>query len=91
MGDATAGKPSDVRLPDWSALLPAGAGFLTPTGQPRRLGDGFYEQRLVSDQILASSGQRFLENYNDYDVQYKALMAEGARFAQLSGLKVGRR
>ncbi len=89
MGDATAGKPSDVRLPDWSALLPAGAGFLTPTGQPRRLGDGFYEQRLVSDQILASSGQRFLENYNDYDAQYKALMAEGARFAQLSGLKVG--
>ncbi|MGE4438956.1 hemagglutinin repeat-containing protein, partial [Achromobacter sp.] len=89
MGDATAGKPSDARLPDWSALLPPGAGFLTPTGQPRRLGDGFYEQKLVSDQILASSGQRFLENYSDYDAQYKALMTEGARFAQRSGLKVG--
>ncbi len=90
MGAATAGKePSDARLSDWSALLPPGAGFLTPTGQPRRLGDGFYEQRLVSDQILASSGQRFLENYSDYDAQYKALMTEGARFGQLNGLKVG--
>ncbi|QQB36310.1 hemagglutinin repeat-containing protein [Achromobacter deleyi] len=90
MGDATTGnEPSDARLPDWSVLLPPGAGFLTSTGQPRRLGDGFYEQRLVSDQILASSGQRFLENYSDYDAQYKALMTEGARFAQLSGLKLG--
>ncbi|MFY2028824.1 hemagglutinin repeat-containing protein [Achromobacter xylosoxidans] len=90
MGDATADKgPSDARLPDWKALLPAGAGFLTPSGQPRRLGDGFYEQKLVSDQILASSGQRFLKNYSDYDAQYKALMAEGARFAQLTGLTVG--
>ena len=69
--------------------FPPSAGLLTPTGQPRRLGDGFYEQKLVSDQILASSGQRFLENYSDYDAQYKALMAEGARFAQRNGLKVG--
>ncbi|CAB3913720.1 hypothetical protein LMG26846_05154 [Achromobacter insuavis] len=81
--------PSDARLADWDALFPPSAGFLTPTGQPRRLGDGFYEQKLVSDQILASSGQRLLENYSDYDAQYKALMAEGARFAQRNGLKVG--
>ena len=90
IGAATTDKgPSDVRRPDRDALFPASAGFLTPTGQPRRLGDGFYEQKLVSDQILASSGQRFLENYSDYDAQYKALMAEGARFAQRNGLKVG--
>ncbi|CUJ44435.1 Filamentous hemagglutinin [Achromobacter ruhlandii] len=90
IGAATAVKdPANARLPDWDALAPAGAGFLTPSGQPRRLGDGFLEQKLVSDQILASSGQRFLENYSDYDAQYKALMTEGARFAQRSGLKVG--
>ncbi|WP_162876242.1 hemagglutinin repeat-containing protein [Achromobacter insuavis] len=90
IGAATPDKaPSDARPPDRDALFPASAGFLTPTGQPRRLGDGFYEQKLVSDQILASSGQRFLENYSDYDAQYKALMAEGARFAQRNGLKVG--
>ena len=90
IGAATTGKgSSDARPPDWDALFPASAGFLTPTGQPRRLGDGFYEQKLVSDQILASSGQRFLENYSDYDAQYKALMAEGARFAQRNGLKIG--
>ncbi|CAB3857225.1 hypothetical protein LMG26841_02269 [Achromobacter dolens] len=90
IGAATTGKgSSDARPPNWDALFPASAGFLTPTGQPRRLGDGFYEQKLVSDQILASSGQRFLENYSDYDAQYKALMAEGARFAQRNGLKIG--
>ncbi len=90
IGAATTGKgSSDARPPDWDALFPASAGFLTPTGQPRRLGDGFYEQKLVSDQILASSGQRFLENYSDYDAQYKALMAEGARFAQRNGPKIG--
>lgn len=90
IGAATTGKgSSDARPPDWDALFPASAEFLTPTGQPRRLGDGFYEQKLVSDQILASSGQRFLKNYSDYDAQYKALMAEGARFAQRNGLKIG--
>ncbi|WP_175212086.1 hypothetical protein, partial [Achromobacter mucicolens] len=41
-----------------NALIPAGAKFLTPSGEPRRLGDGFYEQKLVSDQILATTGQR---------------------------------
>ncbi|MFP3710831.1 hypothetical protein SB783_43410, partial [Paraburkholderia sp. SIMBA_009] len=48
IGAATTGKASsDARPPDWDALFPASAGFLTPTGQPRRLGDGVYEQKLV--------------------------------------------
>ena len=40
------------RLGSWDALIPPGAKFLTPSGQPKRLGDGFYEQKAVSDQIL---------------------------------------
>ncbi|MFY0480946.1 hypothetical protein, partial [Achromobacter marplatensis] len=60
-----------------NALLPAGAKFLTPSGQPRRLGDGFYEQKLVADQILATTGQRFLEGFGNNDSQYKQLLANG--------------
>ncbi|MGE8657767.1 MAG: hemagglutinin repeat-containing protein [Achromobacter sp.] len=75
----------------WDDLIPPGAKFLTPAGQPRRLGDGFHEQKVVSDQILATSGQRFLENYSNQDAQYKALLAAGARFAQAHGIKLGAR
>lgn len=72
-----------------NALIPAGAKFLTPSGQPRRLGDGFYEQKLVADQILATTGQRFLEGFSDNDSQYKQLLANGAQFAQDNGIKLG--
>ncbi|CAB3870568.1 hemagglutinin repeat-containing protein [Achromobacter animicus] len=72
-----------------NALIPAGAKFLTPSGQPRRLGDGFYEQKLVADQILATSGQRLLEGFGDNDSQYKQLLANGAQFALNNGIKLG--
>ncbi|WP_063580937.1 hemagglutinin repeat-containing protein [Achromobacter ruhlandii] len=75
----------------WYDLIPPGAKFLTPAGQPRRLGDGFHEQKVVSDQILATSGQRFLENYANQDAQYKALLAAGAWFARTHGVKLGAR
>ncbi len=87
-----AGDTSRVARPGgWDDLIPPGARFLTPSGQPRRLGDGFHEQKVVSDQILATSGQRFLENYSNQDAQYKALLAAGARFAQAHGVKLGAR
>ena len=41
----------------------------------------------MSDQILATTGQRFLEKYSDNDTQYKALLA--AKFAQDKGIKLG--
>ncbi|MDH1179669.1 hemagglutinin repeat-containing protein [Achromobacter mucicolens] len=72
-----------------NALIPAGAKFLTPSGQPRRLGDGFYEQKLVSDQILATTGQRFLDGFGENDSQYKQLLANGAQFALNNGIKLG--
>ena len=43
----------------------------------------------MSDQILATTGQRFLEKYSDNDTQYKALLAAGAKFAQDKGIKLG--
>ncbi|WP_313387883.1 hemagglutinin repeat-containing protein [Achromobacter aegrifaciens] len=80
---------SGARLGSWDSLVPAGAKFLTPSGQPKRLGDGFYEQKLVSDQILATTGQRFLDKYSDNDSQYKALLAAGAQFARDNGIQLG--
>lgn len=31
----------------------------------KRLGDGFYEQKLVNDQIIQLTGKRFLAGYQD--------------------------
>ncbi|WP_330935757.1 hemagglutinin repeat-containing protein, partial [Avibacterium paragallinarum] len=48
----------------------------------KRLGDGFYEQRLVNEQINQLTGQRFLANYlTDYQ-QYKALMDNAIYYAK---------
>lgn len=41
----------------------------------KRLGDGFYEQRLVREQIAELTGRRFLGGYANDEVQYQALMS----------------
>ena len=55
----------------------------------KRLGDGFYEQKLVRDQIAALTGRRFLNGYADDEVQYAALMNNGVSFAQKNNLIPG--
>ncbi|CUJ39469.1 Filamentous hemagglutinin [Achromobacter xylosoxidans] len=55
----------------------------------KRLGDGFYEQKLVAEQIMLASGQRFVGDYTDNETQYKALLTAGADFAVKFGLTVG--
>ncbi|MFY1958669.1 hemagglutinin repeat-containing protein [Achromobacter xylosoxidans] len=55
----------------------------------KRLGDGFYEQKLVAEQIMLATGQRFVGDYTDNESQYKALLAAGADFATQYGLTVG--
>ena len=47
----------------------------------KRLGDGFYEQRLVNEQINQLTGRRFLQGYSSDYEQYKALMDNGAQYA----------
>ncbi|WP_418889018.1 hemagglutinin repeat-containing protein [Pasteurella testudinis] len=55
----------------------------------KRLGDGFYEQRLINEQINQLTGRRFLDNYqSDYE-QYKALMDNGVKYAAQFGLIPG--
>mgnify|MGYP001157878514 CR=1 FL=1 len=55
----------------------------------KRLGDGFYEQQLVRDQITNLTGRRFLEGYSSNEAQYQALMDSGITFAQQYNLHVG--
>jgi filamentous hemagglutinin family protein len=60
-----------------------------PDKVPKRLGDGFYEQGLIRDQILNKSGQRYLDGYSDDMDEYKALMDAGVVYARETGLVPG--
>ncbi|WP_289997890.1 hemagglutinin repeat-containing protein, partial [Photorhabdus laumondii] len=55
----------------------------------KRLGDGFYEQRLVRDQITQLTGQRYLSGYNNDEAQFKALMDAGIVFGKQQQLTPG--
>ena len=57
--------------------------------QLKRLGDAFYEQRLVLDQITSLTGRRYLDDNSDAMAQYKALMDAGAETAQQFNLAIG--
>lgn len=46
------------------------------------LGDGFYEQRLINEQIAQLTGQRFLDGYASDEAQYQALMDAGLTYAK---------
>jgi filamentous hemagglutinin len=53
-----------------------------PQQAQKRLGDGYYEQKLILDQITQLTGKRFLGNYATNEAQYEALMNNGVTFAQ---------
>ncbi|KGQ65460.1 hemagglutinin repeat-containing protein [Gallibacterium anatis] len=55
----------------------------------KRLGDGYYEQRLVREQINRITGQQFLTGFTDYEIQYKALMDAGISVAKQFHLTPG--
>lgn len=55
----------------------------------KRLGDGFYEQRLINEQINQLTGRRFIQGYNNDLEQYKALMNNGVKYAKQFNLAVG--
>ncbi|WP_426575546.1 hemagglutinin repeat-containing protein (plasmid) [Xenorhabdus stockiae] len=55
----------------------------------KRLGDGFYEQRLIRDQIINLTGQRYLGGYQSDEDQFKALMNAGIRAQQAFNLTPG--
>ncbi|UXH80693.1 hemagglutinin repeat-containing protein [Roseateles amylovorans] len=60
-----------------------------PATTQKRLGDGFYEQRLVREQIGQLTGTTFLEGYADDEAMYRALLSNGASFAKAHELRPG--
>lgn len=60
-----------------------------PDKTMKRLGDGFYEQELVRQQIMELRGIRYLPGYTGDEEEYKALMESGAAFARKYDLKPG--
>ena len=64
---------------------------LPPNGDTvlKRLGDGFYEQQLIRNQVTNLTGQRYLNGFDDDNAQYKALMDAGIAFAREHNLTTG--
>lgn len=60
-----------------------------PSITQKRLGDGYYEQQYIRDQIMMLTGRYYLANYGDQDTQYKSLMDAGVTAAQTLNLRPG--
>jgi filamentous hemagglutinin len=60
-----------------------------PNNTLKRLGDGFYEQQLIDQQVMQLTGQRYLDGYGSDQTEYTALMNSGVTFAQKYHLTVG--
>lgn len=60
-----------------------------PNHMHKRLGDGYYEQKLVNEQINRLTGYRRLDGYNNDEEQFKALMNSGITAAKEFGLSLG--
>ncbi|MFX3581617.1 hemagglutinin, partial [Ralstonia mannitolilytica] len=60
-----------------------------PGATLKRIGDGFYEQQLIQQQIIRATGQRFIGDYTSNEDEYKALLANGVSAGKAFGLNVG--
>ncbi len=77
---------TDPRFADYRTWLSSdyllGQLGMDPTFMQKRLGDGFYEQRLIREQVAQLTGRRFLDGYANDEAQYRALMDAGLTYAQ---------
>ena len=55
----------------------------------KRLGDGFYEQELIRNQVTQLTGMRHLNGYSNDEEEDKALMDAGIAYAKEYNLKPG--
>ncbi len=60
-----------------------------PAITQKRLGDGFYEQRLVREQVGQLTGRRFLDGYANDEAQYQGLMSNAVTYATAHQLRPG--
>ncbi|WP_371748167.1 hemagglutinin repeat-containing protein [Cupriavidus sp. AcVe19-6a] len=62
---------------------------LDPAMTQKRLGDGWYEQKLIRDQVTQLTGRTYLAGYSDQMAEYQALMDSGLMYAKLFQLAPG--
>jgi filamentous hemagglutinin len=62
---------------------------LDPSATQKRLGDGFFEQQMIREQVASLTGKRFLDNFTSEQQEYQALMDAGITFAQQFHLRPG--
>ncbi|HND25767.1 MAG TPA: hemagglutinin repeat-containing protein, partial [Rhodocyclaceae bacterium] len=62
---------------------------MDPATTQKRLGDGFYEQKLIRDQVAQLTGRRFLDGYASDEAEYRALMDAGLTVAKDWNLRPG--
>jgi filamentous hemagglutinin len=60
-----------------------------PQATLKRVGDGFYEQRLMREQVAELTGRRFLAGHGSDEAQFLALMDAGIAYAQALDLRPG--
>ncbi len=84
---------TDPRFTDRNLWL--GSDFMTssmsfdPAISQKRLGDGFYEQKLIREQVAQLTGRRFLGDYTSDQEEYQALMTNGLTTASTLNLRPG--
>ncbi|MGC4062135.1 MAG: hemagglutinin repeat-containing protein [Aquabacterium sp.] len=82
--------PKFANLRQWlSSDYMLGQLSIDPSTVQKRLGDGFYEQSLVQDQVAQLTGRRFLDGYSTDDAQYRALLDNGVTTARAMNLRPG--
>lgn len=62
---------------------------LDPAAVTRRLGDAFYEMKLLREALLAQAGSRFVGDYASEQEQYLALLENGVYAAESMQLSLG--
>ncbi|MGE4399435.1 MAG: hemagglutinin repeat-containing protein [Campylobacterales bacterium] len=60
-----------------------------PAYETKRFGDGYNEQKLITQQIGQLTGKRFLSGYNNDNAQFEALMNNALAQAGSLHLKIG--
>ncbi len=60
-----------------------------PDKLAKRLGDGYYEQKLITEQIMNVTGLMYLNDYASAEEQYQALMDNAVEYAKTNNVTVG--
>ncbi|EDW6064629.1 filamentous hemagglutinin N-terminal domain-containing protein [Salmonella enterica subsp. enterica serovar Oslo] len=48
----------------------------------KRIGDGYYEQKLLREQVISLTGERYLQGFSNDEEQFRTLMNNGITFAR---------